>query len=132
MAVRMGWEEGDAHCDGCRAQIRTPYCRSCTLFACAERHGYSFCGECEDYPCADLKAFQRERPHRAELWKSLERIGEIGPEAWLVEAKERNTCPSCDTLNSAYDLQCRKCGHEPASAFVAANREAIVEARSSS
>jgi hypothetical protein len=107
LAAQVGWDVEEAHCDGCRSQKRTPYCQACQLCKCAERRGYAFCSECEEYPCADLETFQRERPHRAELWENLARIGEIGAEAWLTEVKQRYTCPSCDTLNSAYDLKWR-------------------------
>jgi len=31
------------------------------------------------------------------------------------------------TLNSACDLKCRACGHEPGNEFVAAHREEIAE-----
>ncbi len=127
LASRMGWSIDEAYCDGCRAKRRTPYCRACGLFACAESRGYAFCGECETFPCAELEAFHRERPHRAEIYQSLEQIAEIGAKAWLAEVRNRYTCPSCGTLNSAYDLKCRSCGHEPANAYVAAHREAIVE-----
>jgi hypothetical protein len=116
-----------AHCDGCRSQKRTPYCEACDLYDCAEQRGLAFCSECSEYPCENLAEFQSEAPHRAELWESLARIDEIGADAWLVEAKQRNTCPSCGTLNSAYDLKCRGCGREPASAYVEAHREAILE-----
>ena len=126
-AERAGWTVEQAHCDGCRAQRRTPYCEACELYKCAEQRGYAFCVECEDYPCADLQAFQREHPHRAELWNNLERITEIGPEAWLAEVTQRYTCPSCGKLNSAYDLKCRACGREPSCDYVAAHRESIVE-----
>jgi len=129
-AAQVGWDIEEAYCDGCRSQRRTPYCQACELYKCAERRGFAFCSECEEYPCADLEAFQRERPHRAELYGDLARIGEIGAEAWLAEVKERYACCSCGTLNSAYDLTCRKCGHEPSSAYAAAHRDAIVEALS--
>lgn len=126
-AARQGWGVEEAHCDGCRAERRTPYCRSCDLFACAKRRGRSFCRECEDYPCADLEEFRQEKPHRTEICENLDRIADAGVETWLAEAKDRHACPSCGTLNSAYDLKCRACGHEPASAYVAVHREAIVE-----
>ena len=127
LAARMGWDVEDAPCDGCRAERRTPYCRSCVLLACAERRGHTFCRECSDYPCPQLEDFQGEKPHRAELYQNLDRIAEVGADAWLAEVKDRYTCPSCGALNSCYDLKCRKCGHEPSSAFVAAHRAVIVE-----
>lgn len=126
-AARMGWSAEQAHCDGCRSEKRTPYCQACDLYACAERRGHAFCVECEEYPCKNLDEFMRDKPHRTEIYLSLARIGEIGAEAWLEEAKEHYSCPACHTLNSAYDLKCRKCGHEPGSEYVAAHRDAIVE-----
>jgi hypothetical protein len=126
-ASRQGWTLEEAHCEGCRSEERTPYCQACDLYACAERRGHSFCIECEEYPCADLHEFRQERPHRIEIYESLARIGEIGAEAWLAEARARFSCASCGTLNSAYDLKCRACGHEPGNAYVDAHREAIVE-----
>ncbi len=128
LAGRMGWTPDDAHCNGCRSDRLTPYCRDCDLRACAQQRGHAFCSECADYPCAELQEFQLEKPHRAELYQSLERIADVGVHDWLLEAKERCTCHACDTLNSAYDLQCRNCGREPSCAFVDAHRTRIVAA----
>ena len=129
-ASRMGWSIEEAHCDGCRAEQRTPYCHACTFRTCAAERGLDFCGECSDFPCAELDEFQRERPHRAELYGDLDQIAEVGVETWMTQVSQRYTCPKCGTLNSAYDLKCRECGHEPASAYVATHRDAIVEALS--
>lgn len=126
-AARHGWTVEEAYCEGCRADGCMSYCRDCHLFACAERRGYAFCGKCEDYPCAELDGFRREKPHRAEIFENLKRIEEVGAVAWLAEVKDRYRCLECGTLNSAYDLRCRTCGHEPGNVFSAAHREEIVE-----
>lgn len=126
-ASRMGWDLTEAYCDGCRAERRTPYCRTCDLYACADRRGHSFCQECEDYPCAELESFRQERPHRTEILDNLDRIAEAGVDTWLREVKSRYSCRSCGTLNSAYDLKCRACGHEPSCEYVAAHQDAIVK-----
>ncbi len=130
IADRWGFPLEQMHCDGCRAETRTPYCRTCTLFACAAGRGHAFCNECADYPCADLKEFQAERPHRIELYENLERIRAAGVEVWLDEMKAHYSCPSCATINSAYDLACRSCGEDPSSGYVAAHSETIREALS--
>jgi hypothetical protein len=132
IAAGFGQSTEETYCDGCRAEKRMAYCRSCTMFACAAGRGLAFCGECVDYPCAELEAFGRERPHRADIHEDLRRIGEIGPEPWMEEARLRYTCPSCGTINSAYDLECRRCGHDPGSAYVEVHREAIVKRLSES
>ncbi|MEJ5309889.1 MAG: DUF3795 domain-containing protein [Anaerolineae bacterium] len=113
-------------CDGCRAERRYSYCESCKLYACATAKGLDFCGQCAEYPCADLKAFQAARPHRLELWEAQARIREVGYEQWFAEMIERYACPECGTLNSAYHLACRACGAEPANAYVAEHKSAIV------
>jgi hypothetical protein len=128
LAGRMGWTTDEAYCDGCRSARLTPYCRDCDLRACAEQRGHAFCNECADYPCAELEDFQREKPHRAELYQNLERISEVGADAWLTETRQRYSCAACGTINSTYDLKCRKCGLEPSCAFVDAHRELIATA----
>jgi hypothetical protein len=128
LAGRMGWTAEEAYCDGCRSDRLTPYCRECDLRTCAEQRGHAFCKECADYPCAELEAFRREKPHRAEIYQNLGRIAEVGVDDWLRETKDRYACPSCGTLNSCYDLKCRKCCHKPSCDFVDAHKELIGEA----
>jgi hypothetical protein len=95
------------------------------MFPCAADRGIDFCVECEEYPCDDLKRFQAERPHRIELWDDLERIGTIGYKQWLKEIRGNYTCPRCRSINSAYDLKCRKCGEEPSCDYAAKHKQAI-------
>lgn len=93
---------------------------------CAGEKGVDFCGSCPDYPCSNLKLFQAEMPHRIELWKSQERISEAGYEKWYAEMIQHYSCPDCRTLNSAYDLQCRKCGREPSCEYVRVHKNEIM------
>jgi len=72
-----------------------------------------------------LKTFQAQLPHRIELWKSLERIKEAGYETWYAEMIEHYSCPECHTLNSAYDLACRRCGSSPSCAYVRLHKDEI-------
>ena len=55
---------------------------------CSIKKGFDFCNECPEYPCTELKAFQAQMPHRNELWKSQERIKEVGYEQWYEEMIE--------------------------------------------
>jgi len=126
LSARFGQSEGETYCEGCRAQKRTAFRASCVMFACAAERDLDFCGQCPDYPCEDWKAFGRARPHRADIGKDLARIAEIGVEAWMAEARERYACPTCGTINSAYDLVCRTCGHEPGNAYAVDHRDLIL------
>jgi hypothetical protein len=64
-------------------------------------------------------------PHRIELWANLERINSVGYKQWLKEIRKNYTCRRCETLNSTYDLKCRKCGEEPSCSYVAKHRQEI-------
>jgi len=124
-ALKMKVE--DVKCEGCRAKVRSFFCRDlCKMDRCAAEKGIEFCGSCESYPCQELKDFQCAMPHRIELWESLDRIREAGPETWYTEMLEHYACPSCGTINSAYDIKCRKCGGEPGCTYVAEHKDEII------
>jgi len=126
LAQRVQRPVEELRCNGCRSEKRCFYCESkCIMAKCAAAKGVDFCGACPEYPCKDLRAFQAELPHRIELWKSQERIKEVGYEKWYAEMIEHYSCPKCRTLNSAYDLKCRKCGEEPSCGYVTKHKKEI-------
>lgn len=118
----------ELQCDGCRSEKRCFYCREiCKMNKCASEKGVDFCGECREYPCEDLKVFQAAMPHRIELWKSQERMKEVGYEKWYIEMIEHYSCHKCGTINSAYDLACRKCEATPSCTYVSLHKDKIIE-----
>lgn len=126
MAQRFGRSVDEVTCEGCRSDNRSFYCNNlCTMFKCAGEKGINFCGKCTEYPCESLKEFQSLAPHRLELWNAFARINEAGYEQWYREMVEFYSCRECSTLNSAYDLKCRKCGASPGNAFVERHRQHI-------
>lgn len=127
LAAAFKITEEEAKCYGCRSDKRLPYCTECRMFACAEKKEIDFCSLCDEYPCSELKRFQSERPHRIELWENLDRIRLTGYQQWLKEMQQHYACPSCRTLNSAYDTKCRKCAKEPSCAYVSKHKDAIVK-----
>lgn len=116
----------ELECHGCRSQKRCFYCQdNCKMAKCATEKGIDFCGECAEYPCAELEVFQAEMPHRIELWKSQARIKEVGYEKWYVDMIEHYSCPQCHALNSAYNMRCWKCGNTPSCNYVAEHQDEI-------
>ena len=127
LAKQRNWSVEDSQCYGCRSDKRLLYCEECRMFACAAERGIDFCSECGEYPCSDLKQFQSAMPHRIELWINLNRIKSVGYKQWLKEIRGNYTCPQCQTLNSTYDLKCRKCGEAPSCSYVANHWKVIQE-----
>jgi hypothetical protein len=118
----------ELRCNGCRSAKRCFYCETmCFMAKCAAGKGVEFCGDCAEYSCKGLKEFQALAPHRIELWKSHSRRKEIGFEAWYAEMLEHYSCPQCKTINSAYDLKCRKCGNEPSCGYVRLHKDEIMQ-----
>ena len=128
LAERLQRQVEELECYGCRTEKRCFYCNeNCKMAKCAAEKGVDFCGECAEYPCAELKVFQAELPHRIELWKFQERIKEVGYEKWYTEMIEHYSCPNCGTLNSAYDMACRKCGITPSCTYVSLHKDEIIQ-----
>jgi hypothetical protein len=119
MATRMGRTVDELQCDGCRSDRRCFYCTSmCRMKTCAAEKGVDFCADCASFPCEVLRTFQKERPHRIELWSSLKQIHERGWEAWFRERTRHYACEQCGVLNSAYHPSCRSCGASPSCSYV--------------
>jgi hypothetical protein len=126
VSERLGLTTEEMECHGCRADKRGMFCSMyCKMTKCASEKGIDFCGECDEYPCAELKEFQAKMPHRIELWEAQARIKEVGYETWYSEMVEHFSCPSCGTINSAYDPACRKCGETPGSTFGRLHKDEI-------
>lgn len=117
--------EEEISCYGCGSDKRGPYCQTCKMIVCAKEKGVEFCSLCDEYPCDHLKEFQKAAPHRIELWEDLERLKEVGYEKWYEEKIIQYSCSECKTVNSAYDLKCRKCGSEPSNQYVAEHAAAV-------
>jgi hypothetical protein len=127
LAKILNTDEESLLCDGCRADRMSSFCKSCSFRSCADKKGISFCSECEEYPCEKLVAFQAERPHRIDLWKSLDEVRHIGLDGWFAKMERDYTCEKCGTINSAYDTICWKCGGDPSCPYVARNRDTITK-----
>jgi hypothetical protein len=127
IARQYGKKAEEIRCEGCRSDVRFLYCKTCKMDRCATEKGVEFCGSCKEYPCEEIRTFQAAMPHRIELWKSQERIREVGADKWFNEMIAHYSCPTCGTINSAYDLKCRSCGHMPSCEYVAQHHDEITD-----
>jgi hypothetical protein len=119
IAERMNISVNDLKCEGCRSETISVFCKTCHFKTCSKKKEIDFCFECTEYPCKELFLFQKEKPHRIELWNQNEFLKTNGLEKWFSEISALHSCSNCRTINSAYDLQCRKCETYPSSDFVA-------------
>lgn len=121
IALKMKTTAEEIKCRGCRSSVLSPHCRSCGFRSCARGKSADACERCPEFPCERLREFQRQAPHRAELFESARYRGERGFEAWLEKMKADYSCAACGTLNSPYYARCPECGRAPANPFVERN-----------
>lgn len=120
IAERYKLPPEQVRCEGCRSQTLSPYCRTCKMKDCAVEKKVNFCFECNEYPCQIVKDFQAQAQvaHRMEVFESLNSIKENGYDAWYDQMRKYYSCDKCNTINSAYDITCRKCGNIPGNSYV--------------
>ena len=125
-AVVLNQSYYETLCDGCGASRKSLHClKMCTFIDCKKHKGVNFCIECDEFVCKALQEFQSKMPHRIEILESQNRMKEIGLERWIDEMNDSFTCTHCKTVNSAYNVTCRKCESTPSCAFVSQYKEII-------
>jgi len=125
-AIVLNQSFGETLCDGCRSGRQSAHCtKTCPFIECTSGKGVAFCGGCPEFPCNVFTDFQSKMPHRVEILESQNRLKEIGLEQWLIEMRMHYSCPQCNTVNSAYNIACRKCGYAPCNKFVLRHMDLI-------
>ena len=121
IAKRMRTTKEEIRCEGCRSGVLSPHCRECSFRDCATRKGIANCEDCDSFPCAPLVEFQKQAPHRAELFESAAYRKKNGIDAWFAKMQADYACPKCGNVNSPYYGACKKCGENPGNEFIRRN-----------
>lgn len=103
-------------CLGCRGQdaSKPEHCRKCEIKDCTIDRGIKFCFECPAFPCAIIKRLDKSYRHRYQvsLIENGMRIKIVGTKQYLLEEKEKWTCPDCGGIISLHDRICSECGKD--------------------
>ena len=65
--------------------------------------------------------------HRIELWDAQEQIVNDGYEKWMGDMINYYSCSNCSTINSAYDIKCRSCEHQPSNQYTKNHGKEVLE-----
>lgn len=100
-------------CDGClKSDKRKPeHCRRCKIKDCIREKGFSFCYECSDYPCRQIKYLEKSYNTRynASLMENSAFVKAYGLTAFMRQQKDRYACPVCNGIISIHDAECSEC-----------------------
>lgn len=127
IATMMKTKKEEIKCNGCRSRVLSPHCRDCDFKKCSSEHNVINCEDCTHYPCDKLKGFQKQMPHRAELFESAHYRKDNGIHKWTIKMKKNYSCESCGYMNSPYYVKCKKCGNDPANNFVKRNKSLFMK-----
>jgi hypothetical protein len=98
-------------CEGRNSGVNTPYCSSCDIKNCNRNKELRYCLQCGDFPCNIITGFM-ESPgyaYHKDVPAMMERLKEIGPEAWAVEMEAGHTCKNCGIHFTYFDYECPNC-----------------------
>ncbi len=98
--------ENEEPCSGCGSENL----QSCEFVQCNLAHGTQSCAFCPEFPCPMILTFKDDEwVHHKTVIDSLERIKEIGLEAWETEQQEYWKCKSCGARTQWYQRACGVC-----------------------
>lgn len=100
-------------CDGCLKSDKgkPEHCRRCKIKDCIREKGFSFCYECSDYPCRQIKYLEKSYNTRynASLMEDSAFVKAYGLTAFMRQQKDRYACPVCNGIISIHDAECSEC-----------------------
>lgn len=107
------WMDG-LLCDGCLSGgVLAAHCQHCAIRLCAlKRQPEARCTDCTELPCSRVTNLinMGRYLHRKEYLPNLQKMREMGVQAWIKYEEERWRCPACDLPMLWYDASCARCG----------------------
>lgn len=100
-------------CAGCIPgdEGKPKHCRKCKIKDCVREKELSYCYECPEYPCRQLRSLERSYNTRyhASLVENSRMVQAQGGEAFMEKQKEKFTCSKCGGIISIHDAECSEC-----------------------
>lgn len=103
-------------CAGCLNSDRgkPEHCRKCRIKDCTAGKNITYCYECSDFPCKQIKSLEKSYNSRyhASLLENSSDVKEHGMEALLEKHRRKYKCPDCGGIISLHDAECSECQYK--------------------
>ena len=100
-------------CGGCLNSVtgKPAHCRNCKIKDCLKTKGVSYCFECVDFPCKQIKNLEKSynTRYQASLIENSRFVQEHGLVKFMDWQTEKYTCPECGGIISIHDAECSEC-----------------------
>ena len=103
-------------CAGCLNSDRgkPEHCRKCRIKDCTAGKNITYCYECADFQCKQIKSLEKSYNSRyhASLLENSNDVKEHGMEVLLEKHRRKYKCPNCGGIISLHDAECSECQHK--------------------
>ncbi len=100
-------------CAGCleSGAGKPEHCRKCKIKDCVKNNGLTYCYQCTDFPCRQIKSLETSYKTRyaASLIQNSLTVQRQGIAVFLKEQAIRYACPECGGVISLHDAECSEC-----------------------
>lgn len=100
-------------CKGCLCsnENKPEHCRKCLVKDCVKEKEITYCFECREFPCKQIKNLEKSyiKRYRTSLIQNSITVKNDGLECFMIKEKERWTCEKCDGIISLHDTECSEC-----------------------
>lgn len=100
-------------CAGCLAgdSGKPEHCRKCRIKDCVKDKAITYCYECTEFPCKQIKTLEKSYNTRygASLIQNSITVKDSGVDAFMETELHRWTCQHCGGIISLHDNECSEC-----------------------
>lgn len=99
-------------CDGCLKsdEGKPEHCRACKIKDCVKEKAITYCFECAEFPCKQIKNLERSynKRYQASLIEHSRAVQSYGLAEFMKQQKIKYTC-ICGGIISLHDRECSEC-----------------------
>ncbi|MCH1984120.1 DUF3795 domain-containing protein [Ruminococcus sp. OA3] len=103
-------------CAGCLNcdKGKPEHCQKCRIKDCVKEKGITYCCECTEFPCKQIKSLEKSYNTRyhTSLVENSRAVQKYGIEEFLEQQRNEYTCPKCGGIISLHDRECSECQHK--------------------
>ncbi|MEG0077268.1 DUF3795 domain-containing protein [Anaerorhabdus sp.] len=100
-------------CQGClNSDLGKPeHCRKCKIKECTKEKGWTYCFQCEEFPCLLIKKLEKSylKRYQTSLIANSKFVIENGLDEFMKKQTEVYTCQNCEGIISLHDNECSEC-----------------------
>ncbi len=108
LADNVGIKPEKVACEGCKSNYPFFFCRACKIKTCVFDRKIESCAVCDEFPCKRIEEYPY-KPFIENVRNDIALRRKLGKQKWIDLTIEKNTCPSCQTLNHWRAKHCILC-----------------------